>query len=301
MSYVCECIHSEEGRCWRSVAGSQSAAGLKQHRGAVAMRRPLQPRRGRRDKVQGELNFSAQLMQDAPTAPHGELASERPYKLSSLDEPKVAAARLVIRVDEVSDLRPMDSHSSDPYVLVRVDDVAQHTSVKVGCLDAAWHESFDFAPQTMDAPVLLQVWDKDADKDDFMGEVCCSINRLLWRGMLPADNRLTPLAHRTVHVKKIVLILFHFPAFGSNLAQPTRTDLNLYVAWNKENEGRTTKPRTTETQNETRAAKQIRAGPDNEKKPYLFLFFCHLCTLHGGARRKITKMTDLFRWRVGND
>ena len=59
------------------------------------------------------------------------------------------------------------------------------------------------------------------------------------------SNTFTPLA-TTGHRQEIVLILFDFPALGSNLAHTTRTDLNLYVAWNKENNRQTTKPQTTD-------------------------------------------------------
>ena len=77
------------------------------------------------------------------------------------------------------------------------------------------------------------------------------------------DCCLTPLA-TTRYMAEIRLIFELFSPFGSNLARMARTDLNLYFAWNKENKGRTRKPRTTKSRNQTQSRKQVAS----KNKPY---------------------------------
>ena len=65
-----------------------------------------------------------------------------------------------------------DGGTSDPYVLVKVDQIEQKTSVKLETLNPKWEENFSFAIKSMESEVTLEMWDEDIGKrDDFMGEL----------------------------------------------------------------------------------------------------------------------------------
>ena len=80
---------------------------------------------------------------------------------------------------------------------------------------------------------------------------------------------LTPLA-TTQHTQEIVLILFEFPAFGSNLAQTTCVDLNLHVAWNEV-------LRRTKDEPQNREQPKHKTRPEPQTNPcslFICLFVC---------------------------
>ena len=62
--------------------------------------------------------------------------------------------------------------STRRYVLIKVGDQQQSTSVQMMTLNPAWDEHFSFAIKSMETQVTLEVWDEDMTKrHDFMGEI----------------------------------------------------------------------------------------------------------------------------------
>jgi Ca2+-dependent lipid-binding protein len=78
---------------------------------------------------------------------------------------------LTVHVVEARDLRPMDMDgTSDPYVILQVEDQRIETNFKKSTLNPVWNESFTFEISHGREPLQIVVMDKDTfGKDDLEG------------------------------------------------------------------------------------------------------------------------------------
>ena len=84
---------------------------------------------------------------------------------------------LTVHVVEARDLKPMDMDgTSDPYVILQIEDQRIETNFKKSTLQPVWNESFTFEIVHGREPLQIVVMDKDTfGKDDLEGmcEWCC--------------------------------------------------------------------------------------------------------------------------------
>jgi Ca2+-dependent lipid-binding protein len=78
---------------------------------------------------------------------------------------------LTVHVVEARDLKPMDMDgTSDPYIILQIEDQRIETNYKKSTLNPVWNESFTFEIVHGSEPLQIVVMDKDFyGKDDFEG------------------------------------------------------------------------------------------------------------------------------------
>lgn len=78
---------------------------------------------------------------------------------------------LTVHVVEARDLKPMDMDgTSDPYVVLQIEDQRIETNYKKSTLNPVWNESFTFEIVHGSEPLQIVAMDKDFyGKDDFEG------------------------------------------------------------------------------------------------------------------------------------
>lgn len=87
---------------------------------------------------------------------------------------------LTVHVVEARDLASMDMNgTSDPYVVLTIEDQRIETNFKKGTLNPVWNESFTFDISHGHIPLKVVVMDKDTfGKDDYQGETEIDLNEL---------------------------------------------------------------------------------------------------------------------------
>lgn len=85
---------------------------------------------------------------------------------------------LTVHVVEARNLIPMDMEgTSDPYVILEIEQQRIQTSYKKSDLNPVWNESFTFDIEHGQEPLKLVVYDKDTfGQDDYEGE--CEVDLL---------------------------------------------------------------------------------------------------------------------------
>jgi Ca2+-dependent lipid-binding protein len=69
---------------------------------------------------------------------------------------------LTVHVVEARDLLPMDMDgTSDPYVILRMEDQQSETGVRKSTLNPVWNESFTFEISQGTMPLQIEVMDHD--------------------------------------------------------------------------------------------------------------------------------------------
>lgn len=83
---------------------------------------------------------------------------------------------LTVHVVEARDLKPMDMDgTSDPFVVLKIENQQIETNYKKSTLAPVWNESFTFDIVHGREPLVVTVMDKDTfGKDDFEG--ACEVN-----------------------------------------------------------------------------------------------------------------------------
>jgi Ca2+-dependent lipid-binding protein len=78
---------------------------------------------------------------------------------------------LTVHVVEARDLKAMDMDgTSDPYVVLQIEDQKIETNYKKGTLNPVWNESFTFDIVHGNEPLKIAIMDKDTfGNDDFEG------------------------------------------------------------------------------------------------------------------------------------
>jgi Ca2+-dependent lipid-binding protein len=80
---------------------------------------------------------------------------------------------LTVHVVEARDLRPMDMDgTSDPYVILEIEDQRIETSFKKSTLNPVWNESFTFEISHGSMPLMIEVMDKDTFGEDDSEGIC---------------------------------------------------------------------------------------------------------------------------------
>lgn len=80
---------------------------------------------------------------------------------------------LTVHVVEARELRPMDvDGTSDPYVILQIEDQRIETTFKKSTLNPVWNESFTFEIIHGGEPLLIEVMDKDTFGDDDSEGIC---------------------------------------------------------------------------------------------------------------------------------
>ena len=79
---------------------------------------------------------------------------------------------LTVHVVEARDLKPMDMDgTSDPFVVLKIENQQIETNYKKSTLAPVWNESFTFDIVQGREPLFITVMDKDTfGKDDFEGQ-----------------------------------------------------------------------------------------------------------------------------------
>lgn len=87
---------------------------------------------------------------------------------------------LTVHVVEARDLKPMDMDgTSDPYVVLEIEDQRIETNYKKSTLAPVWNESFTFDIMHGKEPLKITVMDKDTfGNDEFEGMCYVSLNGL---------------------------------------------------------------------------------------------------------------------------
>lgn len=87
---------------------------------------------------------------------------------------------LTVHVVEARDLKPMDIEgTSDPYVVLQVEDQKIETNYKKTTLSPVWNESFTFDIHHGRDALKITVMDKDTfGNDDFDGQCLISLSTL---------------------------------------------------------------------------------------------------------------------------
>lgn len=87
---------------------------------------------------------------------------------------------LTVHVVEARDLKPMDMDgTSDPYVILEIEDQKIETNYKKSTLSPVWNESFTFDVLHGKEPLRIKVMDKDTfGNDEFEGMSYVSLNGL---------------------------------------------------------------------------------------------------------------------------
>ena len=87
---------------------------------------------------------------------------------------------LTVHVVEARDLKPMDMDgTSDPYVILSVEDQKIETNYKKSTLSPVWNESFTLDIMHGRDVLKVIVMDKDTfGNDDFEGQCIVSLNML---------------------------------------------------------------------------------------------------------------------------
>jgi Ca2+-dependent lipid-binding protein len=79
----------------------------------------------------------------------------------------MVGAFLTVHVVEARDLKPMDMDgTSDPYVILQIEDQRIETSFKKSTLNPVWNESFTFEISHGREALFIEVMDKDTFGDD---------------------------------------------------------------------------------------------------------------------------------------
>ena len=78
---------------------------------------------------------------------------------------------LTVHVVEARDLKPMDvDGTSDPYIVLEIENQRIETNYKKSTLSPVWNESFNFDISHGREPLVVTVWDKDTfGNDEFEG------------------------------------------------------------------------------------------------------------------------------------
>lgn len=87
---------------------------------------------------------------------------------------------LTVHCVEARDLKPLDMDgTSDPYVIVQIENQRIETSFKKGTLNPVWNESFTFDIHHGRDKLFIEVMDKDTfGEDDSEGICTLSLDRL---------------------------------------------------------------------------------------------------------------------------
>jgi Ca2+-dependent lipid-binding protein len=87
---------------------------------------------------------------------------------------------LTVHVVEARDLKPMDMDgTSDPYVVLQIEDQRIETNYKKSTLSPVWNESFTFDIMHGKDPLQVIVMDKDTfGNDEFQGKCFVSLSIL---------------------------------------------------------------------------------------------------------------------------
>lgn len=87
---------------------------------------------------------------------------------------------LTVHVVEARDLRPMDmSGSSDPYVILDIEEQQVQTNYRKSTLNPVWNESFTFDITNGNNALRVVIMDKDTfGNDDFQGECHYELDNL---------------------------------------------------------------------------------------------------------------------------
>lgn len=87
---------------------------------------------------------------------------------------------LTVHVVEARDLKPMDMDgTSDPYVVLQIEDQRIETNYKKSTLSPVWNESFTFDIIHGKDPLQVTIMDKDTfGNDDFEGQCLVSLHDL---------------------------------------------------------------------------------------------------------------------------
>jgi Ca2+-dependent lipid-binding protein len=80
---------------------------------------------------------------------------------------------LTVHVVEARDLKPMDMDgTSDPYVVLQIEDQRIETNYKKSTLQPVWNESFTFEITHGREPLHIVVMDKDTFGNDDLEGIC---------------------------------------------------------------------------------------------------------------------------------
>ena len=83
---------------------------------------------------------------------------------------KRTRADLEVRIVNAQNLTPQDMNGlSDPYVVVKHDNIKFKTKTIDNSLDPHWNETFHFTDTNIKCPVMMTLWDADIEASDFMG------------------------------------------------------------------------------------------------------------------------------------
>ena len=87
---------------------------------------------------------------------------------------------LSVHVVEARDLKPMDMDgTSDPYVILEIEDQKIETNYKKSTLSPVWNESFTFEISHGRDPLHIVIMDKDTfGNDEYEGQCQVSLNSL---------------------------------------------------------------------------------------------------------------------------
>ena len=80
---------------------------------------------------------------------------------------------LTVHCVEARDLKPLDvDGTSDPYVILQIEDQRIETTFKKSTLNPVWNESFTFEIHHGRDPLFIEVMDKDTFGEDESEGVC---------------------------------------------------------------------------------------------------------------------------------
>lgn len=87
---------------------------------------------------------------------------------------------LKVRVVRGINLAYRDARGSDPYVVLRLGKQKLKTSVKKRSVNPIWHEELTLSVTNLNAPIKLEVFDKDTfSRDDPMGDAEIEVKPLM--------------------------------------------------------------------------------------------------------------------------
>lgn len=113
---------------------------------------------------------------------------------------------LVLRVQvlKARNLAAKDkSGTSDPYLVLTLDDSKEATSAVYKTLNPEWNQTFEFPILSADSALLeVTCWDKDRFRKDYMGEFDVVLEELFHGGMTMPEPRWMPLEGRRTRKKK---------------------------------------------------------------------------------------------------
>ena len=128
-------------------------------------------------------------------ADHKRQRDEMAYKLKQVQSSEqlnehgiMRGSILTVHVVEARDLKAMDMNgTSDPYVILTIEDQRIETNFKKTTLNPVWNESFTFDISHGRHPLRVVVMDKDTfGNDDFEGQ--CEIDLNMLRNQMKHDT-----------------------------------------------------------------------------------------------------------------